>query len=434
MRILIAPVEVSGIAGGLKAGFDRIGVEAEIAFSQPHPFGYGVAASRRPVPRIWSRLGSAAFAAGRGAFGKAMLLLAWKAWSILVLAWALARFDAFIFLFGNTLTNTRLEAWLLARLGKKVVVIYCGSDARPPYVDGQIYWDQALSSPASVARLAARISARIALHERHGFICVNSPFTGQFHGAPYVSWFAMGIPRAFADSPAPAAVEPAAPGAALRILHSPSNPPLKGTPLIAELVEGLKSRGHAVELVLLRNVPHHQVLSEIAKADLVVDQVYSDTPMAGFAGEAAHCGKAVLVAGYAAADNLDETIRATPPPTLFVHPDSVGEALERLVSDAGLRSDLGRRSSGFVHSHWSAQAVAGRYLQLVTEGPPEAWTIAPDAVAYVHGGGLAEADARAFVAGLLRSYGPGALHLDHKPALRDAFVAFAQGGNAEPPR
>jgi glycosyltransferase involved in cell wall biosynthesis len=431
MRILIAPVEVSGIAGGLKAGFDRIGIEAEIVFSQPHPFAYRRAATRRLVPRIWLGLASARFAAGRGRLGKALLLLAWKAWSVMVLAWALARFDGFVFLHGNTLTNTRLEAWLLARLGKKVVVIYCGSDARPPYVDGQVYWDTSRNSPANVARLAAMRSERIALHERYGFICVNSPFTGQFHAAPYVSWFAMGIPRAFADA-RDASDAGVRPGPAVRILHSPSNPPLKGTPRITELVEGLKSRGHAVELVLLRNVPHHQVLSEVAKADLIVDQIYSDTPMAGFAGEAAHCGKAVLVAGYAAGEELGETIRATPPPTLFVHPDGVGEALERLVSDEAFRKALGRQVRDFVDSHWSAEAVAGRYLRLLTDGPPEAWTIAPEAVSYVHGGGLAEADARKFVAELLRSCGPGALHLDHKPALREAFVAFAEGRDAEP--
>ena len=426
MRILIGPLEIAGIAGGLKAGFDRIGVEAELVFSQPHPFRYGASASRSVIPRIWSRLGEACFGGRNGGPWRALLLLVWKAWSVCVLAWALWRFDGFIFLYGNTLTNSRLEAWCLAKLHKRVVVIYCGSDSRPPYIDGQAFWDASIDRPEAVAALAARVSSKIALYERHGFICVNSPFTAQFHGSPYVSWFAMGVARSFVRAPEP---EPGA--GPLRILHSPSNPPVKGTPHIVALVEELKRRGHALELVLLHKVPHDLVLGEIARADIVVDQLYSDTPMAVFALEAARCGKPVLVAGYAAWDDLAEVVRAPAPPSLFVRPEALGEALERLITDPGLRTRLGCEARAFVDSDWAPEAVATRYLRLLRDGPPDEWTIAPDAVVYLHGGGLAEDNARRAVAELVGACGPAALHLDHKPELRDAFLAFARG--AEPP-
>lgn len=431
MRILIAPVEVSGIAAGLKAGFDRIGVEAELAFSQPHPFGYGASASPRRLLAIWSRLGGACFSAEASRPARIALLVVWKAWSFLVLAWALRRFDGFIFIIGNTITNSRVEAWLHRKLGKKVVIVYCGSDVRPPYIDGQVFWNSAVNAPETVARIAGKISKRVALHERSGFICVNSPFTAHFQARPFVSWFAMGIPRAIEVRAAAEGSSPAS-GGPIRILHSPSNPPVKGTARISEVVEELKRRGHEVELALLLNVPNDQVLDALATADIVLDQIYSDTPMAGFAVEAAHCGRAILVAGYAATDDLGERICAAPPPTLFVHPDDLETAAERLVADERFRADLGRKARAFVNAEWSAEAVAARYLRLLRGDAPPEWLIDPKTVFYLDGGGLDDSNARAFVGALIRTCGTAALRLDHNPALREAFVAFASPAAADP--
>ena len=46
------------------------------------------------------------------------------------------RYDAFVFLYGETITNTGFELTLLRWLGKRTVVVFVGSDARPPYIDG----------------------------------------------------------------------------------------------------------------------------------------------------------------------------------------------------------------------------------------------------------------------------------------------------------
>jgi glycosyltransferase involved in cell wall biosynthesis len=422
MRILIGPVEVAGIAAGLKAGFDRIGVESQLVFSQSHAFGYGSGEAAPFTARVWRRLGDRYVSAGRSGSRLAPAwLLIWKAWALWLLAWALWRFDAFIFLFGNTLTNTRFEAWLHGRLGSKVVIVYCGADARPPYIDGQVFHDPKFEEPEALERLAARISGRVALHERFGFTAVNSPFTAHFHSKPVVSWFAMGVP----SSAAPAGADAQRPAEGpVRALHSPSNPAVKGTARIVEIVEEVKRRGHSVELILLRNVPNDRVFDEIANADFVIDQLYSDTPMAAFAAEAAHCGKAVLVAGYSA-EEFASVARAAAPPTLYVRPEDAAEAVERLVVDADLRRRLGAEARAFMQSDWSPEAVARRYLRLLTVGAPPEWLIEPDSVLYLHGGGMGEDEVRRSLARLIEARGAGALRLDHKPALRDAFVAFA---------
>lgn len=429
MRILIAPFEISGIAGALKAGFGGLGIEAELAFSQPHAFGYGEA-PRHFVPRAWSRLGEACFSGRAKGPLKALCLVAWKAWALVVLAWALLRFDRFIFLYGNTLTNTALEAWLLDRLGKKVVVLYCGSDARPPYVDGWAVHVPGQSAPEQLARLAARRHARIRRMERHGFVCVNSPFTGQFHGRPFVSSFALGVPRIFEEGTRSSDV----PGTRVRALHSPSNAKAKGTARIVETVERLKREGVDIELAILEGVTNDRVLAEMARADFVIDQIYSDTPMAAFAGEAAACGLPTVVCGYSASDRLADMIRAPVPPTLYVQPDALVEAIRTMATDAAFRTRLGREAQDFVRRVWSPEAVAERYLRLLVGPPPAEWLIDPGSNLYVHGGGVSEDDGRRAVAATIRAAGPGSLRLEDKPELLNAFLEFASPVERASPR
>jgi glycosyltransferase involved in cell wall biosynthesis len=426
---LIAPIEVAGVASGLKAGFDRIGVDVELVFSQPHRFGYS-STSGRFTPRIWARLGAACFSQERKP--TLLKLLIWKAWSVWVLAWALWRFDSFIFMFGNTITNSRFEPRLLSMLKRKVVMVYCGTDARPPYVDGQIFNDPKLNDPQTVIRLARKTAARVALHEKSGFTCINSPYTAQFHESRYVSWFAIGLPRLV---PTAAKLKDAVSEQTgtrhgpVRILHSPSNSAVKGTSQILAALEEMKQRGYSFELSLLHDVSNETVLEEISKADLIIDQLYSDTPMASFAAEAAQFGKPILVAGYAASADLAELTRSPAPPTMFVQPDEIASALESLLSEPGLRGRLGQEAYAFAQGPWSPEAVAQRYMRLLEGEPPPEWLISPEDVYYVHGCGLSEADAQKFVRQIVTAGGASALQLDHKPTLRDAFLAFAAAGD-----
>ena len=61
------------------------------------------------------------------------------------------------------------------------------------------------------------------------------------------------------------------------VLHAPSNPRLKGTEVVEEVLEGLQSAG-LVEYRRLSGVPHEQMAAFVADADVVVDQVVLGNP------------------------------------------------------------------------------------------------------------------------------------------------------------
>ncbi len=426
MRVFIGPLEVAGIAAGLARGLRAHGHEADLVLAYSHPFAYGGAGDHGRVAGWWARAGCWRQALPRSqplrkafAFGLQQLL----GWA--VLAWAARRYDAFVFLYGETITNTSIELRLLRWLGRRTVVVFVGSDSRPPYVDGGWFPADRPFDARTAARAARRQRAKVQRLERGAGVCVNAPATGHFHARRFVHWLALGIPREV-----PAVPPASAPRPSLRALHSPSHPVLKGTARIRAAVQALRERGVPVELATVEGRPNAEVLAALADCDLVLDQLYSDTPMAAFATEGASRGRAVLVGGYAARSvAADAARRGLPlPPTAFVEPEAFEPELARLATDADARRRVGDAGRVFVAAHWTPEAVAARLLRIIDGTVPEAWWVEPADVTYLQGCGLSEAVARERVRALVQRCGAGALQLDDKPALRDAFLAFARAG------
>ncbi len=172
--------------------------------------------------------------------------------------------------------------------------------------------------------------------------------------------------------------------------------------------------------------PNSVVLSELARCSFAVDQVYSDTPMATFAREAALLGKPAVVAGY----GQEEFRRMFPPeqipPAQYCRPEDLDQVIERLVVDGEYRLELGKRARRFVESQWSARSVAQRYLQVISGNVPRQWVFDPRDIRYLHGFGLPESRAKDLVRAVIEVGGIEALQLSDKPELERMFAQFAR--------
>lgn len=432
--VLIGPTEVAGVGQGLQRGLAELGVTAELVLECQHPFSYAAVEASSPLVRAWKWAGTQARAVPmRRLWLKAPVYALHLALGWLVLCWALVRYDAFIFLFGKTLTNTRLELWLMRALRKPAVVMFLGSDARPAYINGA--WTDA--NPAALRRKVRRQKRKLRWLERLATACVNAPGSAHFHERAVVNWFALGVPRSVASLPL---MEPASSeavdrtgelsAAPVRIVHSPSKPLVKGTAQIEAAIGRLRQRGFKLEFVLLQGLANEDVLAELRRCDLLVDQLYSDTPMAGLATEAALLGKPALVGGYFARDMPQALGGAPVPPTRFVAPEHFEQALEELVSSAEMRVALANAAVDFVQSEWSCKQVASRMLLILRGTSPANWWFDPANVRYLAGCGLSEDAARERVRRLIDHAGVAALQLADKPALEEAFTSWAR--NREP--
>jgi len=213
----------------------------------------------------------------------------------------------------------------------------------------------------------------------------------------------------------------------VRILHSPSNPALKGTPQIERAIENLRAKGYAIEWITLSGQPNEVVLRELARCDFIVDQLYSDWLMPGFATEAALAGKAVIIGGYDLVA-LQNTLPADyVPPVHACHPDDIEAAIEKLILDEAYRLDLGRRAREFVEANWSAAQVAERFLKVIEGNIPDNWMYDPAQIRYFHGGGVSEDRLIPFLRAYIDTQGKNALQLSDKPDMEQVFVDFVFG-------
>jgi hypothetical protein len=213
----------------------------------------------------------------------------------------------------------------------------------------------------------------------------------------------------------------------VRILHSPSRPLSKGTPQIRQAIEHLRAKGLGIEYIEITGKPNHEVLAQLVRCDFVVDQLYSDLLLSGFATEAAFFGKPAVVGGY----GLEAARRCYPdgeaPPSHICRPDDIETAIEKLVVDRAYRLQLGKDAQAFVRTQWSPVNVAQRYLQLIRGDVPAEWVCLPDDVSYLHGYGLPEQKVKQLVSDFIHQGGKACLQLADKPALERKFVEFSDG-------
>jgi len=415
-RIFIGLSEVAGYNFSLKQGFDEIGVCSSFYDLGDHPFVYASSAVRNPyialIKVLNRRAGSAA-----GAWSRYFFLLAYFASIVPLFAWALLRFDVFIFSFGQSFLRFH-DLPILKFFGKKIIFVFLGSESRPPYLNRKFYNDGRI---ANTVKLTGQIKANIARIERYADVVVNHPPTSQFHQAKFVQFLKIGIPTAFAFPGA----TPVALDAQVRILHAPSYAEGKGTDRIRIAVANLQAQGYPITYTEIINRPNAEVLEALKTCDFVVDELYSDTYMARFAAEAAFFGKPSIVGSYASAVDMGSLDGADIPPVHHCHPDEVERAIEQLVSDVAYRTELGRQAHVFVLSRWSPQAVAERFMSLVRGEIPDSWLADPQAIRYLHGWGAPSAIVKAALAQYLAASDPSRLELDDKPVLKDLLLKFA---------
>jgi hypothetical protein len=420
MRVFVGPREIAGLGMGWVQGLRAAGAAADLVCTFPHPFAYAGTTNPRRLHAVWAHAGRRRLSLGRGQpLSKALAIVLHQVVSWLVLLHALRCYDAFIFLFGETITNTAFELALLRWCGKRVMVVFLGSDARPPYIDGALFPSDQPFDAAAASAAAVRHRHRVRRLERGAHVVVNARATAQFLTRPFVNWFALGIPRVSQPTPVPPV------HSTVRVLHSPSHPVLKGTAEVRAAIERLRARGVAVELQTIEGRPNAEVLQALRECHLVIDQLYSDTPMAAFATEAATLGRPVIVCGLAA-DRAAAQVQPMPlPPSVYVRPDDLEEALEELVHDSARRQMLGEAGARFVATHWHPQVVGERLLRVLRDDVAAQWWCHPHEVDHVAGCGLPEPVVRAHIAAVIRYGGVAALQVEDKPALERAFARYA---------
>lgn len=445
MKLFIGLTEVSGYYYNLKKGFDELGIHCAYVPLQAHAFRYQDNEKLSFLPWLVRVCVTRRVAVtGKNILAKVLWLGAVSTSRVVLFLWAIAKYDVFI-LGGGSSFFRFFEFPLLRLLGKKIVYTFHGTDSRPGYIDGfcegvadipkvtvlnsQHRGDGGLKvivdarDVMAYAKIARKRRRDVAIVERYANVVVNAPPQGQFHARPFVIGLAVGIPVTLQRENDIETRKSKRDGVC--ILHSPSRIEGKGTLEIRGAIDRLLEKGHRIRYIEISGRPNDEVVATIEECDFVVDQVYADNPMAGFAAEAALRGKPAVVGGYYSMFIREDIPTEFIPPSLYCHPAGIESAIEKLIVDVEFRLRLGRQAQAFVKERWSPRCVSGRYLQLVRDEIPSKWIYDPSKNRYVHGMGLNEAKARTNVQEVIKRFGKAGLQLSENPELEERFVQFA---------
>lgn len=430
MRIFIGTTEIAGIYRGLAVALRGLGHEVHFVTYDSHPFGYGGEDHGWLIDCIRSlrmRLSSP----GPRSLPRACrrLFFGWllKVCQCMLLVWATWRCEAFIFGFHQTILPRLSDLRWLRWWGRTVWMQSNGSDVRPPYIDASVCRRSPPVTLAAIHKATRRCRHRVLLAEKWATGSIDIPMQGLQRTKPFINWLKLGL----IATPAwfPEKYTPPPPADNVRLLHCPSFPEGKGSnelrAIIHDLAQELAPSGIKVDYLELTGRPNADVLQALLTSDIVVDQLYADYGMAGFAVESAWFGRPVVVGGYAA-PLWQRLLRADEiPPTHYVHPDQVSSELRRLILNPAERIASGRQHRRFMETTWAPDAVAARYIRLLCNDIPSDWWITVDEGLESHGWGFPEVLLAENVARYVQSCGIAALCLDHVPAReRELFAQW----------
>lgn len=417
MRVLLGPGDTASFPTRLARALADQGADCRVVNFIPHRYSAG--AGKLGKAKLWGK-GLASFASrlnAGGPVGQALAELIKGLGQFVVFLWALVRVDAIVFVSSRSLLPGYIDLPIYRLLGKRVIRIFLGTDSRPRYMTG---WhpdvvDEAKQGEAckKLARRVRRQRARVRLMSRFADVVVDNPLCGHYQERPYINWFHVGFPHdpAFISAGDPETVD-ISPNTLPRVLHSPSNPRVKGTEQIEAVIDKLKKEGVEIAYTQITGMKHAQVLDNLKQCDLVIDQLYSDSPMAGFASEAVACGKPVIVGGYGW-DTLEEQLGEHMAPNLLCVPDDLEETIRQALDDPQRAKVVGEQAYAFMNSYWHQNEVAKRFAHVLTgRGIPDSWWVDPTTIDYWQGLGATDEHRMAVIKALVQTCGIKALGLD----------------------
>jgi glycosyltransferase involved in cell wall biosynthesis len=247
-------------------------------------------------------------------------------------------------------------------MGRAVVVTFHGDDCRLYSVAAERFPARGrVTDAADEPRRRDRLE-RLARHA-HGALVADLEL------AAYVApWY----PRIYV-TPLPIRLAPVASTAAEKrsgrpvVVHAATDPRVKGTDAIQAAAAEV-ARRRPLEFRVLTGTSHAEVLAELRRADIVVDQLNSVTSGV-FALEALALGLPVL-------GELDR--RALPPyqsdlPVVPVTAETLAGKLEALLDDEGERARLGESGRAYVAATHAPEQVGRIALSIyrhAREAPP----------------------------------------------------------------
>jgi len=351
-------------------------------------------------------------------------------WSVLSLLYAILKYDNFIFDF-NTSFFSKLplinksyqlayfDLKILHFLNKNMIMWYMGSDSRPPYINGRFKNKDILE----VARTTQKVYLAVQMIEKYCNYTIDNPAQAHFHKYKFIMFQAVGIP--ISEQYIKIKAQGIQDTSAIRIVHAPSAPEIKGTEYIRSIIKRLRSMGYKIEYVEMINKTHKEVMEELSIADIVIDEIFADTPLGGLGIEAAINKVPTVTSGYFAV-YAKEILGRFMPPSCYCIPEKLENELKELIDNKEKRICLGEKAFEFATRSWSTERVVQNFIEILNNNVPDEWYYDPYACEYPYGAGISRVELQRLVKEFVKKNGFKALYIGDKPKLLHKYLQLCE--------
>lgn len=431
---------VGGDTGGylqkLSSGFRSLGLRAPI-FTVPNRVGYRTSAGPHPL-RLLLPLNQIL------RFGLIQKVVRATGMLLITLIISVVGKRGDLMVVSSPNLKYRVLLVIAKRRGIFIISVFHGSDIRPTYLNGILIRELSLDEVQASTRRQAETTQAI---ETLSDAVISWAMIGHFLTRPYYEMENVGFPNqgpfatatthvcqtsAVRDRP----IFPEQRASPLKIIHSPSNPPAKGTEEILETVAQLEKQGISIELEVIQGASNRVVRERLRRADLVLDQIYSDSAPSVLAMEGLESGVPVLMAGWSIAH--DSYANRFSPGLTICHTDKFASTLIAMATSIDRQRNAEEcpacgnlPSAKFDIALWSSEAVAKNLLairdQEIEENVEGIAKIALTS-AEALGACATETTIRDTVRALIANYGSDALGVNHNVKLKASLENFAKTG------
>jgi glycosyltransferase involved in cell wall biosynthesis len=351
MRIFIGLKEIANLTATYVEGFHTLGHETHTLVKRKHRFftdsNYDVVLEEKVGA---PKQGESLLKRGHRAVKRRAFLFS-------LFLHSLFTCDVFIFIFGTSFLPMYLDYPLLKAFRKKIVSIFCGSDILYPPA-----YEQEMCSLGLGEKLAPYLAflrdspmepfntkiRRVRAAERYADLILSGPSIAQLQSRPYMR-IKIPLPLTHYKFSIPNRDEPL-------VIHAPSVQPIKGTEFVIKAVEQLYEEGLKFDFQLIEDLPHTQMINLLMDADIVVDQLFSQT-IATLALEAMATGNAVLT------HYLPEFAGIPPScPVVNVTKNDLTDGLRTVIVDRDLRKQLAHAGRDYVEMYHDHKDVSQQIL------------------------------------------------------------------------
>lgn len=162
----------------------------------------------------------------------------------------------------------------------------------------------------------------------------------------------------------------------IKIAHTPTRRGFKGSAIVIEAIELLKNKRNDFEFITIEGKSYSEYLKIISDIDIVIDQVYSQSPGMN-ALEMIGAGKIVLTGATETGKSYFDFMEDFPGINASPMPSILAEDISQAIDNRSNFSELSEKGRSYIEKNHSCSYSASKFLELWNDNLQTKKTLSP---------------------------------------------------------